>query len=183
MFFENFYYNSWCKLLSYRSLEVGKDELVRHLFEELHHHASVREPVALNCSGIELDSIHLPIVKDLSLNAVGEMLHGLQEKIPGITHPYGFLGEKHSLSAWRIEHGALWSITYNHIGAMKVWMVIPPSSFGLMNHLASLMGFASCGVKPENVLFFNPQFFKEIIDLPFTIVSMIVFVDVETDIP
>lgn len=148
--------------------------MLRHIFEELDHHASVSEPIARNCYDIELDNIHLPIVKNLSLNAVGEMLHSLHEKIPGITYPYGFVGEKHSLSAWRVEEGALWSVTYNHIGAMKVWMIIPPSSFGVANHLASLMGFVSAcaSVKPQRIMFFNPQFFKDIIDLPFSLVSM-----------
>lgn len=62
--------------------------------------------------------IHLP-------NADGSLLKHLEEKISGVNEPWIYFGMALSTFCWHYEDDSLFSISYNHTGAPKIWYGAP----------------------------------------------------------
>ena len=64
------------------------------------------------------------------MSKLDDLLTLHNEKIPGVTHPYGYFGMYKATFSWHVEDMELYRMNLIHHGAPKVWYIIP-SEYGV----------------------------------------------------
>ena len=62
------------------------------------------------------------------------LLASLPEHVAGLSQPYLYVGSTFASTCWHVEENNLYSVTYQHAGAAKMWYAIPAASCEAMEN-------------------------------------------------
>ncbi|AFZ80547.1 jumonji/arid domain containing protein [Theileria equi strain WA] len=65
----------------------------------------------------------------------GSLLRYLNAVVPGVNSPWLYIGMCFTSFCWHTEDNYFGSVNYHHVGAPKIWYVVPPAKAGKMEAL------------------------------------------------